>query len=345
MSKKTNLDPSELYSRQTVMKEVGEDGQNRLMSSRVAVVGIGGLGSASSMYLALAGVGFLRLIDQDTVEAHNLHRQSLFSVDDLRRPKAEAAADRIHGIAPRVVAEPVAENLRSSNADKLLQDVDVIVDGLDNMMTRYIVNSASVRMKKPYVYGAAIAMEGNVSVFKPPETPCLRCITPGVEDATLPTCQTRGVLGPVPGAIGAIQAVETIKLLVGMEGILKGKLLTCDFKNVDFYTIQVARRPDCEVCGSGTKRKSETERLTWLCGSDTVNVNPSKPMSIDLARAADTLPTDFKVLVRSPMVLVLQLRDGVEVSVFQQGRMLVKNVKSEDEALKVYERLIALVSR
>jgi len=227
----------------------------------------------------------------------------------------------------------------------LLQDVDVIVDGLDNMMTRYIVNSASVRMRKPYVYGAAIAMEGNVSVFKPPETPCLRCITPGVEDATLPTCETRGVLGPVAGAIGAIQAVETIKLIVGMEGVLKGRLLTCDFKNVDFYTIQVARRPDCEVCGSGTKRKGETERLTWLCGSDTVNVNPSKPMSIDLGRAADTLSAEFKVLVRSPMVLVLQLGDGTEVSIFQQGRMLVKNVKSEKRAVEVYNGLIDLISR
>ena len=311
----------------------------------MAVVGIGGLGSTSSMYLALAGVGFLRLIDQDTVEVHNLHRQSLFSVDDLRKPKAEAAADRIHFIAPQVEVEPVADNLRDSNADGLLRDVDVIVDGLDNMRTRYILNSASVRMRKPYVYGAAIAMEGNVSVFQPPETPCLRCITPGVRDATLPTCETRGVLGPVPGAIGAVQAVETIKLLVGIEGVLKGRLLTCDFKNVDFYTIQVAKRPDCEVCGSGTRRRSETERLTWLCGSDTVNVNPSRPMKIDLARAADTISTKFKVLVKSPMVLVLQLGDGIEVSIFQQGRMLVKNVKSEERALEVYSDLIGLISR
>ena len=341
---KTSLDPSELYSRQIVMKEIGEHGQDRLMSSRVAVVGIGGLGSASSMYLALAGVGFLRLIDQDTVEAHNLHRQSLFSVNDLRRPKVEAAADRIQRIAPRVKVEPVAENLRNSNVTELLRDVDVIVDGLDNMMTRYVVNSACVSLRKPYVYGAAIAMEGNVSVFKPPETPCLRCITPGVEDATLPTCETRGVLGPVPGAVGAIQAVETIKLLVGMDGILKGKLLTCDFRNMDFYTIQVARRQDCEVCGSGRKKNTETERLTWLCGTDTVNVNPSKPMSIDLTRAADVLSGEFKVLVKSPMVVVLQLSDGVEVSIFGQGRMLVKNVKSEDRALEVYEKLIALVS-
>ncbi|HYA21630.1 MAG TPA: HesA/MoeB/ThiF family protein, partial [Thermoproteota archaeon] len=157
MSKETIPDPAELYSRQIVMKEMGKNGQSLLMSSRVAVVGIGGLGSASSMYLALAGVGFLRLVDQDTVEAHNLHRQSLFSVDDLRRPKAEAAADRIQRIAPRVEVEPVAENLRSSNVKELLGDVDVIVDGLDNMMTRYVVNSASVDIRKPYVYGAAIA--------------------------------------------------------------------------------------------------------------------------------------------------------------------------------------------
>jgi len=343
MDERVRFDPSELYSRQVVMKELGRDGQRKLMSSKAAVVGLGGLGSVSSMYLALAGIGFLRLIDQDTVELHNLHRQSLFSFDDMRRPKAEAAAHRLREMAPHIVVEPVAENLRSSNAEGLLEDVDVIVDGLDNMRTRYLLNSVSVRTGKPYVYGAAIAMEGNVSTLHPPVTPCLRCITPNLDDSTLPTCETRGVLGPAPAAIGAIQAIETIKLLAGIEGTLEGRLLTCDFKNMDFYAIQVSKRPDCDACGTGVSREHEKERLTWLCGSNTVNVNPSEPMELDLLRAADTFSKRSRVLIRSPAVLVIQLEGGIEVSVFPSGRMLVKNVESEEAALEAYRSTLSML--
>lgn len=343
MSARVDFGPSELYVRQTAMRELGQAGQLRLRSSRVAVVGIGGLGSLSSMYLALAGVGFLRLIDQDTVELHNLHRQSLFTVEDVRQPKAEVAANRIRKIAPFTKVEAVAENLRDSNVESLLRDVDVIVDGLDNMRTRYVVNAYSVRASKPYIYGAAIAMEGNVSVFHPPETPCLRCITPAADDTILATCETRGVLGPTAGAIGSIQAIEAIKLIAGIGGVLKGKLLTCDLRNMDFYTIQVSKRPDCEACGSGVRRGAETEVLTWLCGSGTVNINPSRPLKLDLLRVAEALSAKFQVLVRSPVVTVVRLEGGVEVSLFPQGRMLVKNVRTEEEALLARERILALI--
>jgi len=325
------------------MKELGQAGQLRLRSAKVVVVGVGGLGSISSMYLALAGVGLLRLVDQDVVEPHNLHRQSLFTVDDIRKPKAEAAANRIRRMAPFTKVEAVTENLRNSNAEGLLGEVDLMVDGLDNMRTRYLLNSYSVRAHKPYVYGAAIAMEGNASVFHPPGTPCLRCITPGVDDSTLSTCETRGVLGPTAGVIGSIQALEAIKLIAGIRGGLKGRLLTCDLRNMDFYAIQISKRPDCDVCGSGIRRRIETERLTWLCGSNTVNVNPAKPLNIDLLSAADVLSLKYQVLVRSPVVVVARLEGGIEVSVFSQGRMLIKNVKTEEEALKVQERVLALI--
>lgn len=306
-------------------------------------MGVGGLGSISSMYLALAGVGFLRLVDQDTVEPHNLHRQSLFTTDDIRQPKADAAAKRIRKMAPFTRVEAVAENLRDSNAEGLLGDVDLMVDGLDNMRTRYVLNSYSVKTHKPYVYGAAIAMEGNVSVFHPPETPCLKCITPGVDDSALLTCETRGVLGPTAGTIGSIQAVEAIKLIAGIHGGLKGRLLTCDLQNMDFYSIQISKRPDCDVCGSGIRKRIETERLTWLCGSKTVNVNPPKPLKIDLMSAADALSLKHKVLFRSPAVVVVRLEGGIEVSVFSQGRMLIKNVETEEEALRLQESVLALI--
>lgn len=229
-----------------------------MMSSRVAIVGIGGLGSASSTYLARSGVGFLRLIDGDRVEVGNLHRTALFSPDDVDRPKAEVAEESIKKAVPSVELDAVVNELTKSNAESLLGDVDVVVDGLDNMRSRHVVNSACVRMGKPYVYGAVLAMEGNVSVFHAPDTPCLMCVTPGIDDTVIARPEDRGVLGPAPGLIGTIQAIEVIKLLAGIGGTLKGKLLMCDFTNMDFYAIQVSKRPECNTCGSGTQLGRES---------------------------------------------------------------------------------------
>ena len=181
------------FNRQIVMKEIGPEGQHKLFQAKVAVVGVGGLGTVSSLYLALAGVGYLRLIDQDTVEVQNLHRQILYTVDDLQYPKVEAAAERLQRLNPLLRAEPISENVNIRNVEQLLAGVDIVVDGLDNMLTRYVVNRACVRLKIPYIFGAAIGLEGNLSVFSPPETPCLECVMPNLSDADLETCSTRGV--------------------------------------------------------------------------------------------------------------------------------------------------------
>jgi molybdopterin/thiamine biosynthesis adenylyltransferase len=215
----------EFYSRQVIMSELGWKGQQKLAKSKVAVVGVGGLGTVSSLYLALAGVGHLRLIDQDTVETPNLHRQILFSLDDLHYPKAEVAAERLEKLNPLLKAEPISENLNAGNVEKLLTGVDIVVDGLDNIMTRYLLNRTCVKLGIPYVFGAAIGIEGNLSVFTPPETGCLECLLPNMSDEDLLTCDTRGVLGATPGIIGAMQAMETIKVLTGMGSPLKGKLI------------------------------------------------------------------------------------------------------------------------
>ena len=203
----------EFYSRQVIMQELGWKGQRKLAKSKVAVIGVGGLGTVSSLYLALAGVGHLRLIDQDTIETPNLHRQILYNLEDLHYPKAEVAAERLEKFNPLLKAEPVSENVNASNVEKLLAGVDCVVDGLDNMLTRYLVNRACVKLHIPYVFGAAIGIEGNLSVFAPPETGCLECLMPNLSDTDLLTCDTRGVMGATPGIIGAMQAMETIKLL------------------------------------------------------------------------------------------------------------------------------------
>ncbi|HDD69599.1 MAG TPA: HesA/MoeB/ThiF family protein, partial [Candidatus Bathyarchaeota archaeon] len=200
---KTREKPSmeEFYSRQIVMKELGNEGQRKLGKAKVAIVGLGGLGTASALYLALAGVGHLRLIDQDTVELHNLHRQILYTPEDLRYPKVEVSAKRLRKVNPLVKVEAFPENLNASNVEKLLSGVDCVVDGLDNMRTRYLVNRACAKLRIPYIFGAAIGIEGNLSVFAPPETPCLECVFPNIEDSSLMSCDVRGVLGATPGII------------------------------------------------------------------------------------------------------------------------------------------------
>jgi molybdopterin/thiamine biosynthesis adenylyltransferase len=330
--------PEEFYSRQMVLQELGRKGQERLRRSKVVVVGLGGLGTISTLYLALAGVGHLRLIDQDTVELNNLHRQVLYSVNNLRYPKVEAATDRIRQVNPDVKVEPVPENVRESNVDKLIEGFDCIVDGLDNMRTRYLLNRASVRHKIPYVFGAALGIEGNLSVFSPPETPCLECVLPNLNDRYMPTCDVRGVLGATTGIIGSMQAMETIKLLAGMGDSLKGKLMVCDFRDMYFTTIEIFKRADCPVCGKGEPVKPvvKGERLAVLCGRNTVNVNPSQPINMSLNQFYAKLRQRFRVLVKSSFVIVFKYDSGIEVSLFNGGRMLIKNVRDEKAALNVH---------
>ena len=329
----------EFYSRQTILKELGEKGQQQLAKSKVAVVGVGGLGTVSSLYLALAGVGYIRLIDQDTVETHNLHRQILYSTDDLHYPKTEVAAKKLEKLNPLITVEAIPENVNASNVERLLQDVDVVVDGLDNIMTRYLVNRACVKSKTPYVFGAAIGIEGNLSVFAPPETGCLECLMPNISDTDLLTCSARGVLGATTGIIGSLQAMETIKLLAGIGSTLKGKLLVCDFSDMDFTSIDISKSTRCPVCHGNVSSVAGGERLVWLCGRDTANINPEKPLKLNLDEVYPVVNKQFKVRLKSRLALMFDYK-GYEVSLFNGGRMLIKNVASEQEALKAYREII-----
>jgi adenylyltransferase/sulfurtransferase len=328
----------EFYSRQVILKELGRKGQRKLAESKVAVVGLGGLGTASSLYLALSGVGHLRLIDQDIVELNNLHRQVLYSLSDLDYPKVEVSAKRLKKTNPLIKIEPVAENLNTNNVEKLLYGIDCVVDGLDNMRTRYLVNRACVKIGIPYVFGAAIGIEGNLSVFAPPETPCLECVFPNVDDSNVLTCDVRGVLGATPGIIGTMQAMETIKILTGIGSVLKGKLMICDFSDMYFVTIDVFKRNDCPVCQSAVISPRVGEKLVWLCGRNTANVNPEKPLKLDFNELYESIRKHFKVRLKSSLAIIFDYKNS-EISLFNDGRMLIKNVDDEKSALKVYREV------
>jgi molybdopterin/thiamine biosynthesis adenylyltransferase/rhodanese-related sulfurtransferase len=239
------------YSRHLLIPEIAEAGQLKLLESRVLLIGAGGLGSPASLYLAAAGVGTLGIIDADIVDETNLQRQIVHSLDRLGEPKVDSARRTIEGLNPDVTVKTYRERLTSENVDRILgEGWDLIVDGADNFPTRYLVNDASIWHDIPVVHGSIYRFEGQVTVFKPHEGPCYRCLFPQPPPPELaPSCAEGGVLGVLPGIIGSIQANEALKLALGIGDPLVGRLLLFDALEESFTEVALKRDPDCPVCG------------------------------------------------------------------------------------------------
>jgi adenylyltransferase/sulfurtransferase len=239
------------YSRHLLIPEVGEEGQLKLLDSKVLLIGAGGLGSPASLYLAAAGVGRIGIVDADVVDESNLQRQIVHSTDSLGEPKVESAKRTIEALNPDVAVVAYKERLTSENIERILADGwDVIVDGADNFPTRYLVNDASIWHKIPVVHGSIYRFEGQVTVFKPYEGPCYRCLFPTPPPPELaPSCAEGGVLGVLPGVIGSLQASEALKLALGIGEPLVGRLLLFDALAATFDEVKLRRDPDCPVCG------------------------------------------------------------------------------------------------
>ena len=249
-------DFNDRYSRQLRLPEIGADGQRRLQAARVLIVGAGGLGSPAALYLAAAGIGHLRIADDDVVERSNLQRQVLHADARIGAAKVASAKATLLGLNPGTRVEAVQERVDASNVERLLQDVDVVVDGADNFPARYLLNDACVKLGKPLVYGAVQRFDGQVSVFdagrQRGQAPCYRCLfpqPPASQDA--PNCAEAGVLGVVPGVIGVLQATEAIKLLLGIGEPLAGRLLHFDALSMRFREILLRPDPDCIICKPG----------------------------------------------------------------------------------------------
>jgi molybdopterin/thiamine biosynthesis adenylyltransferase/rhodanese-related sulfurtransferase len=238
------------YSRHTLIPEVGESGQLKLLDSTVLLVGAGGLGSPAGLYLAAAGVGRIAIVDADVVDESNLQRQVLHSMASVGMPKTESAKQRIEELNPDVHVITYRERLTSENIDRLLEGVDVIVDGTDNFPTRYLLNDASLRHRIPVVHASIFRFEGQLTVFQPYEGPCYRCLVPQPPPPELaPSCAEGGVLGVLPGIMGSLQANEALKLLLGVGDSLVGRLLLIDALGPTFTEVSLRKDPDCPVCG------------------------------------------------------------------------------------------------
>jgi molybdopterin/thiamine biosynthesis adenylyltransferase/rhodanese-related sulfurtransferase len=293
------------YSRHLIMPEVGMDGQLKLKQARVLMIGAGGLGAPLGLYLAAAGVGHLGIVDFDVVDFTNLQRQVTFSTSDVGRAKLEATKDRLAGLNPMIDIATYEARLTSSNALELFRGYDLVVDGTDNFPTRYLVNDACVLTGKRNVYGSIFRFEGQVSIFGAPDGPCYRCLYPEPPPPGLvPSCAEGGVLGVLPGIVGALQAIEAIKLILGAGDPLVGRLLLFDALAMRFRELKLKKNPDCPLCGT---HRSITKLIDYeeFCGirgeeapAATVNVPEITPR--ELKQRLDRGDDLFVLDVREP---------------------------------------------
>lgn len=254
------------YSRHIILPEVGGKGQKKISQAKILIVGAGGLGCPVGYYLTAAGVGTLALVDNDNVELSNLQRQIAHSVKTLGVNKAESAKRTFEALNPDVNVIAITQRIDSKNILDLIRDYDIVIDGTDNFPTRYLINDACVMLGKPLVSGAILRFEGQVTTILPGEGPCYRCLfeeppPPGL----VPSCQEAGVLGVLPGVIGALQATEALKLILGKGKVLKGELLIYDALKADFRKVKVPKNPDCPVCGSDPKIKELVDYSQEYC--------------------------------------------------------------------------------
>lgn len=335
----------ERYSRQILFDGIGEAGQRRLLDSRAVIIGCGALGTAQAEALARAGVGWLRLVDRDFVEASNLQRQTMFTERDAleRLPKAIACANHLAEINSDIKTEAEIADVKHSNVERFIKGCDVVLDGTDNFATRYLLNDACVKHNVNWIYGAAVGSYGVTMTVRPRVSPCLRCIFEEAPPAaSAPTCDTAGVIMPIISIIAAMQVSEALKLLTGQEDDLHRSLLQFDVWRNDWRRIKLdVPNPDCPTCGRGVYETLEAEAGEFaaaLCGRDAVQINPPRATRVDLQALANRLRAAGEVQVNS---YLLRLRAGdYELTVFQDARAIIRGTDDIRTARILYAKYV-----
>jgi len=295
----------ERYSRHLLLPEVGPAGQEKLRAARVLVVGAGGLGSPAALYLAASGIGTLGVVDCDRVDLSNLQRQILYGTDDVDRPKATVAARRLRELNSEIAVVTHALELRAQNVASIVGQYDVVVDGTDRLATRYLVNDACVILGKPLSSAAIHRFEGQAMTYVPGRGPCYRCLFPDASAAAVASCAQAGVLGVLPGVLGAIQATEAVKLVLGAGELLVGRLLTYDALEMRFHEFPFQRRPDCAACGDAPSITAPADAAA-ACEDDTPVLRRLSP------RELVTLLRDVER--GGPPVRLIDVREPAEFS-------------------------------
>ena len=333
------------YSRQILFNGIGKEGQIRLRESRATIIGCGALGTAHAEALARAGVGFLRIVDRDFVEASNLHRQTMFTELDAaeRLPKAIAAARHISEINSEIQVEPEILDVNHTNIERLIKDCDVVLDGTDNFATRYLINDACVKNDLNWIYGAAVGSYGVTMTIRPRVTACLRCVFEEAPPAaSAPTCDTAGVIMPIISIVAAVQVSEALKLLTGQVEQLHNSLMQFDVWRNEWRKINPSGpAPACSTCGLRkftTLAAQGSEFAAVLCGRNAVQISPTMPTTINFPVLAERLSGAGDVKFND---YLLRFRAGdYELTVFQDARSIIRGTDQITTARSLYARYI-----
>jgi len=336
---------NERYSRQILFDGIGKEGQQRLLESRALIVGCGALGSAHAESLARAGVGNLRIVDRDFVEASNLQRQTMFTERDAeeRTPKAIAAAKHIGEITSDIKVEAEIADVNNSNIEQFIKDCDVVLDGTDNFATRYLINDACVKHDVNWIYGAAVGSYGVSMTIRPHQTACLRCVFEEAPPAaSAPTCDTAGVIMPIISVVAAVQVAEALKLLTGHDEALHQSLMQFDVWRNEWRKINPGPAwPECPTCGLGKFTTLEAvagEFAAVLCGRDAVQIYPAQATKINFESLAERLRPSGEVKFND---YLLRFRAGeFELTVFQDARSIIRGTSEIQTARSIYAKYI-----
>jgi adenylyltransferase/sulfurtransferase len=338
---------SDRYLRQTIFASIGEAGQQRLLDSRVLLVGCGATGSVIATYLARAGVGRLVVVDRDFVERSNLQRQVLFTDQDAAEtlPKAVAAERALRAANPEIQIDGVVADVNPANIESLLAGASLALDGTDNFETRYLLNDACVKQVTPWIYSGAVGSRGMTMTVRPGESACFRCVFPHAPPpGAAATCDTAGVLGPAVGMIGALAAAEAIKLMVGDTGALNPGLIHLDAWHLSFQTVRVARRVGADLCPCCVERQfpyleaGAGSQTAVLCGRNAVQITSRAGATFSLPALAERL-RPLGAVSLNPFLLRFQV-DGYDLTVFPDARAIVKGTTDAAVARSLYARYV-----
>ncbi len=338
MYKQLTDDELYTYSRQIVLADIGYDGQLALRNAKVCLIGVGGLGSPIALKLVGMGIGTLRFVDRDVVSRTDLHRQHLYDVDAVGLPKVEVAFKRLSRLNPDVALEPVPEALNSLNAEDLIAGMDLVIDGLDRIETRYLVNRTCHRLKVPYVFGAATASYGNVATLIPDRTFCLECFMPDLKNEDIPSCGVVGVHPAVVGMVASIQVSEAIRLLTGQKPKLFNKLLYIDLSAFEFNILDIPRLESCKVCGKKPDGSPGAITEKWFeesCARDgrrTFSIAPKKRIEINLDTLARVIEKKgLPIASRGAFGVTFEYSESMTACILKSGIMVAQTSPQPDD--------------
>ena len=339
------------YSRQVMLEEIGFEGMEKLRSAKVCVVGAGGIGNPVLTQLVAMGVGKVRVVDRDVIEITNLHRQHLYTEDDIGRVKVEAAADRLRRMNPGVEIEPVPTSITKYTAESIVKGFDIVIDALDSVDARYALNDACIKHNTPLIYAGALGMLGSVTTIIPNKTACLRCIFPELNEEEMPACSTEGVHPSILYLVAGVQVSEAVKIITGQQPTLLNKLLYIDLNELAFDRVQIARQDECPACGA--KRTAGVQLavaqqliIEELCGRDrgkrTWTITPAEPVPVNLTgigKKAETL--GYQVRTRGTLGITATNDSRMSVSFLSSGAATIVGAKDEKDAVDIYNNFVA----